>query len=87
MLEKTDRAQNEKNGFFLVLICFVEGGKTVDDHDDNKDKTDDNGDHGDDNGGDDDAEAMRVCRGYCQSWRVSLHRHLLPPHPDHSLMR
>ena len=63
-----------------MLICFGEGGKAVNDHDDN-------GGHGDDNGGDDDAEAMRVCRGYCQSWRVSLHRHLLPPYPDHSLMR
>ena len=63
-----------------MLICFGEGGKAVNDHDDN-------GDNANDNGGDDDAEAMRVCRGYCQSWRVSLHRHLLPPYPDHSLMR
>ena len=40
----------------FVLICFGEGGKAVNDHDDN-------GGHADDNGGDDDAEAMRVCRG------------------------
>ena len=52
MLEKTDTAQNEKNKWiFLVLIRFVEGGKTVDDHDDNKDNTDDNGGHGDDKWG------------------------------------